>query len=168
MSDLEDGTQPRVLVLVRGVPGSGRTTLALQHAGSSGIVLSTDDFFLTDGEYDFDGSRIHEAHAWNHKRAVSHLKYQRTQRIVIDNNNSQAWEMREYAHVGIQNGYQVRIRTVDTPWRYDASECAKRTAKGLSEDDIARIIKKFDKGDISLDDCLNAKRPVRAKRIFSK
>lgn len=39
----------RTIILMRGVPGSGKSTKAKKLAGTSGIVYSTDDFFMKNG-----------------------------------------------------------------------------------------------------------------------
>lgn len=39
---------------MRGVPGSGKSTKAKKLAGSNGVIYSTDDFFMKNGEYIYD------------------------------------------------------------------------------------------------------------------
>lgn len=51
------------LVLVRGLPGSGKSTLAKNLIGWY-YHLETDMFWMKDGEYKFDASKLREAHAW--------------------------------------------------------------------------------------------------------
>ncbi|XP_043747992.1 NEDD4-binding protein 2-like 1 isoform X3 [Cervus elaphus] len=74
------GTPPRRhsfrkhLYLLRGLPGSGKTTLArqLQHDFPRALIFSTDDFFFReDGAYEFNPDFLEEAHEWNQKRGIS-------------------------------------------------------------------------------------------------
>ena len=51
------------LLLVRGVPGSGKSTLAKNLIGWY-WHLETDQFWVKDGAYTFDASRLTEAHVW--------------------------------------------------------------------------------------------------------
>lgn len=51
------------LVLVRGIPGSGKSTYA-KNTYPTYVHLSTDMYFTKDGEYKYDISKIREAHAW--------------------------------------------------------------------------------------------------------
>ena len=51
-----------MLVLMRGLPGSGKSTKANKIAGEKGIVYSTDDFFMVDGKYVYDVKMIGEYH----------------------------------------------------------------------------------------------------------
>jgi adenylate kinase family enzyme len=55
---------------MRGVPGSGKSTKAKKLAGTSGVVYSTDDFFMKNGEYVYDVKMIVEYHEKNLKRTV--------------------------------------------------------------------------------------------------
>jgi len=56
--------QPRFLVIVRGLPGSGKSTLAksLVERNRGGGVFSSDDFFMVNGKYIWDGARLGEVH----------------------------------------------------------------------------------------------------------
>lgn len=56
-----DASTP-TLVLIRGLPGSGKTTMAKTIAGCH--HFEADQFFEVNGEYRYDPSRIREAHEW--------------------------------------------------------------------------------------------------------
>lgn len=43
---------------MRGLPGSGKSTKAKKIAGELGVIYSTDDFFMVNGQYVFDGKMI--------------------------------------------------------------------------------------------------------------
>lgn len=51
------------MILVRGLPGSGKSTLAKNLIGWY-WHLETDQFWMKDGEYVFDASKLGEAHQW--------------------------------------------------------------------------------------------------------
>ncbi|XP_023403015.1 NEDD4-binding protein 2-like 1 isoform X5 [Loxodonta africana] len=79
------GTAPRRhsfrkhLYLLRGLPGSGKTTLArqLQHDFPRAVIFSTDDFFSRDdGTYEFNPDFLEEAHKWNQKREETFMESQ--------------------------------------------------------------------------------------------
>nr|XP_048275151.1 NEDD4-binding protein 2-like 1 isoform X4 [Myodes glareolus] len=62
------------LYLLRGLPGSGKTTLAreMQRDFPRAMIFSTDDFFFReDGAYEFNPDFLEEAHEWNQKRGIS-------------------------------------------------------------------------------------------------
>lgn len=56
------------LNIVRGIPGSGKTTLAKEMSSISNtpsVVLSADMYFNKDtGNYDFDREKLYRAHGW--------------------------------------------------------------------------------------------------------
>lgn len=60
----------KTLMVLRGVPGSGKTTLAhllvsLSSENQRVVDVATDNFFMNEfGEYCFDKSRLTEAHQW--------------------------------------------------------------------------------------------------------
>jgi predicted kinase len=91
------------LILLRGLPGSGKTTLAhiiLQHpANLEQEVLSADDFFTNEeGEYNFDSSKLREAHNYCQFRCSERMRQEKS-RIVVANTFTEEWEMEEYIDV---------------------------------------------------------------------
>lgn len=50
----------KVLLIVRGLPGCGKTTFAKTITSK---VFAADDFFMTEGKYEWDPARLAEAHA---------------------------------------------------------------------------------------------------------
>jgi len=49
------------LFLLRGLPGSGKSTLA---KSLGGMRIEADQYFMYEGKYEFDASKLKEAHAW--------------------------------------------------------------------------------------------------------
>ncbi len=86
------------LILVRGLPGSGKNTFAEK---ISDYVFSADDYFMTEnGEYKFDGSKLGEAHADCLKRTKEALRDCNVNDIVVVANTfSQHWEMAPYLYM---------------------------------------------------------------------
>ena len=105
------------LILLRGVPGSGKTTLAniiLQNpANIKTEVLSADDFFLNDaGEYIFDPSSLKEAHNDCQLRCSVRMKAD-VARIVVANTFTQEWEMDKYYEMAERYNYRVHSIIVE-------------------------------------------------------
>lgn len=86
----EQKAQKKELVLMRGLPGSGKSTKAKKIAGEIGVVYSTDDFFMVDGKYLYDPKLIGENHEKNFQRTLKALKEGKPL-IVIDNTNIKLW-----------------------------------------------------------------------------
>ncbi|XP_036027808.1 NEDD4-binding protein 2-like 1 isoform X2 [Onychomys torridus] len=115
------------LYLLRGLPGSGKTTLArqLQRDFPRALIFSTDDFFFReDGAYEFNPDFLEEAHEWNQKRARKAMQ-NGISPIIIDNTNLHAWEMKPYAVMALENNYEVIFREPDTRWKFNVQELAR-------------------------------------------
>ena len=61
------------LILLRGIPGSGKSTWAKNNYPSFRLLSSDIYFTNSRGEYFYDYSRLEEAHAFCLKKAVEHL-----------------------------------------------------------------------------------------------
>lgn len=154
-----------VMYIMRGLPGSGKSTRARQIA-QGGQIFSTDDFFTIQGKYQYDPEFISDAHFWNVTRVQEAIK-QGISPIVVDNTNVQAWEMKPYAQMAVNAGYQVKVVEPDTSWAFDAAELAKRNQHGVPLNAIEDKIKAWEP-NTTLDDILNSKRPEESKTASQK
>lgn len=92
------------LILIRGLPSSGKTTLVkLLGVATFGLNhFETDQFFMKDGEYQFDPARIGEAHQWCQDEVRRTIKRYSSDCpnehnvIVVSNTFTQRWEMQPY------------------------------------------------------------------------
>ena len=80
------------LILVRGLPGSGKSTIAKSIAFSGYTHLETDMFWGPD--YNFDISKIKEAHQWCQDTTKYFLN--KGGFVVVSNTFTSAWEMLPY------------------------------------------------------------------------
>jgi len=154
-SNCKFAQQEKVLILCRGVSGSGKSTKA-KELGQGGIVLSTDDFWMENGEYKFNSSKLGIAHKWNQDRAIKALQ-KGVSPIVIDNTNLVAKDMNFYAKAAVQYGYKVRIEEPESPqWKGKmhpnmteqekndlAKELAKRNSHGVTPEIARRMIDRW-------------------------
>ncbi len=147
---------PKMLYILRGISGSGKSSLS-QKLGAGGAVFSTDDFFMQSGDYNFDANKFGEAHQWNVDRAVKAMS-EGISPIVIDNTNTQAWEAKPYVAAAIQYGYQVEFAEPDTPWKFNAEELARRNKHGVPLDTIQQMINQWEP-DLTVDKVMNSKSP---------
>ncbi|NXC66442.1 N4BP2 protein, partial [Anhinga anhinga] len=135
----------QVLVLLRGVPGSGKSYLArtLIEDNPGGIILSTDDYFYKHGQYHYDPTCLGEAHDWNRKRAKEAFEM-RISPIIIDNTNIQAWEMKPYVTLAQQFKYKVVFREPHTWWKFKPKELERRNIHGVSKEKIKRMLEQYE------------------------
>lgn len=96
------------LVLIRGLPGSGKTTIAKAMAGYS--HYEADQYFSrVDGEYRFDPAQLKDAHQWCQDCVDDELAD--GQNVVVANTFSQRWEMQPYMNMAKRMGIKVRVIT---------------------------------------------------------
>lgn len=101
-----------ILFLVRGLPGSGKTSLAT-HIWNEYVVCEADKFFYDkEGNYNFDPSKIKDAHAWCKNKveimmADHQLNEQYYPEIAVSNTFTQEWEMEDYFKLAEKYNYKV-------------------------------------------------------------
>ena len=91
------------LFLLRGLPGSGKSTLA---KSLGGMHMEADKYFMDEGEYKFDATKIKDAHAWCQNAAKVWMTSE-VPKIVVSNTFTQEWEMQPYYDLAKEHGYTV-------------------------------------------------------------
>ncbi len=90
------------VVIMRGPPGCGKSTFAYEYVQKNFLfgteICSTDDFFMVDGKYQFDPKMLQEHHDSNQRRVCKAIQRQRPF-VIVDNTNSQFWEMKPYVEL---------------------------------------------------------------------
>ncbi|XP_028260788.1 NEDD4-binding protein 2 isoform X2 [Parambassis ranga] len=156
----------KLLVLLRGAPGSGKSTMAralLEH-NPGGVILSTDDYFIRNGQYLFDPTVLGEAHEWNHKRAKEAFE-RGTNPIIIDNTNMQGWEMKPYVAQALKHGYKVLFREPDTWWKNKARELGRRSTHNIPVEKIRRMLDGYERF-VSVQSIMGSQMPEGKQRLL--
>lgn len=87
------------LYLIRGVPGSGKTTLARAMADAlHAFHVETDQFFETPEGYRFDPEKIKAAHEWCQSTVKDRLNA--GDAVIVSNTFTRIWEMQFYLDLG--------------------------------------------------------------------
>jgi predicted kinase len=102
------------LYLIRGCPGSGKSTLAESLGGTH---LEADMYFMEDGGYKFDITRLKDAHQWCQDSVEEVMTWDENpeieflsagvSKIVVSNTFTQEWEMKPYFELAEKYGYRV-------------------------------------------------------------
>ena len=93
----------KILYIVRGLPGSGKSTFAKSIAP---VHFEADMFFMNNGEYKFDFSKIKEAHQWCQESTQDAMVYG-SPKVAVSNTFTQEWEMKPYYEMAEKYGYVV-------------------------------------------------------------
>lgn len=156
----------RTLIIMRGVSGSGKSTTARRIASDrGGVIFSTDDFFEKDGRYVFDPRMLPTNHRMNQERAEDAMRAGISP-IIIDNTNTEAWEMKPYVRSAIENGYEVEIVEPGSPGfpDLDFDEIMRRQEtrgdKRLPEGAVRRAMDRYQR-NLSVQDILDSRSPHR-------
>jgi predicted kinase len=105
----------KILYIIRGLPGSGKSTLgAALTAGPElarhGHVYSADDYFInpSTAAYEFNPGLLGEAHAMCQARVRDALEAG-VGAVAVANTFSQKWEAAPYFEMADSNGYTVVV-----------------------------------------------------------
>lgn len=101
------------VIILRGLPGCGKTTWHTQHHPGA-WACSADDFFVVDGVYRYDRSKIAEAHSACLRRFVAGLA-RKEPIVIVDNVHVRTWEYAHYVDVASLAGYSAEIRAWSPP-----------------------------------------------------
>lgn len=101
-----------ILFLVRGLPGSGKTSLATHIWNEYAVVEADKYFYDKEGNYNYDPSKIKDAHAWCKNQVETmmgdhQLNEQYYPEIAVSNTFTQEWEMDDYFKLAEKYNYKV-------------------------------------------------------------
>ncbi len=101
-----------ILFLVRGLPGSGKSSLAT-HIWNEYAVCEADKFFYDkEGNYNFDPTKLKQAHEWCRNEVETRMKDHQVNEqyypeIAVSNTFTQEWEMESYFQLAEKYNYKV-------------------------------------------------------------
>ena len=102
------------LLLIRGLPGSGKTTLARKYMQAGYVHCEADQYFERDGVYKFDPTKLRAAHDDCLRRAIAAMDAGRS--VVVANTFTRRWEMEPYMKAAKKRGIDVRIIETTGNW----------------------------------------------------
>jgi predicted kinase len=125
------------LILLRGLPGCGKTTLGnVLGLLPDAVVCSIDDYFTdTEGNYEFVFHQNHLAY----KQCIDRVQAAMMSacvHIIVHNTFVYDWEMQPYLDLAKEFGYQLHVTTVE---KYHSSS----NVHEVSEEQIEKMATKF-------------------------
>jgi len=107
------------LILVRGVSGAGKSTIAdmMDWLGHRTVSFSTDDMFMVNGDYKFDPSKLGEYHAATVQKVrdvmIARYEIKIPETIIVHNTFTQEWEMKPYFELAEEFNWRVHTIIVE-------------------------------------------------------
>ena len=130
-------TTPHVIFL-RGISGSGKTTLcnSLSHLlGLEKVVsISADNYFIVDGIYNFEISKISDAHKACIISMEKALQSSEFPYIIIDNTHTRLWHLSNAERVAEKYGAKIFYLDIIVPDHTHFLLCLKRQRHNVPED----------------------------------
>lgn len=131
----------KYLYLVRGIPGSGKTSFA-KTIWSDYVIVEADKFFEKDGEYKFDPTKLKDAHQWCKDTVEQFMKdnelnHQFYPEIVVSNTFTQEWEMQPYIDLANKYGYKIFSLIVE-------NRHGNKSVHNVPDETIQKMINRFE------------------------
>jgi NEDD4-binding protein 2 len=131
----------KTLILLRGLPGSGKSTFA-NYMFSNNIFEADQYFYDEDGNYNFDASKLYEAHKWCQLR-VEHAMEDNLEsngmyfsEIVVSNTSTTEKELEPYLELAKKYDYQVVSLIVE-------NRHGNKSVHNVPEETIERMKQRF-------------------------
>lgn len=139
-------TRPQKAYIIRGLPGSGKTTVARKTEGPEGgsvknVHLENDMFFTSRGVYKFDRRRIKQAVEWCRGEFVKALRAGNTP--IVANTFTQKKEIDPYVKAAREAGVRLIIITCTGQYgsihKVPMSVMAKLAKRNLTAQEVADL-----------------------------
>ena len=125
------------IVLLRGLPGSGKSSLArLLSENGKHPVFSVDDFFTDElGNYKFDHLKNHLAYDLC-RNNTEQAMIKSTEKIFVDNTFTLDWEMEPYFKLASEHNYRIYVVTVE-------NYHGEKNIHGITEEQVEKMRSKY-------------------------
>lgn len=113
------GKMPQIptVVILRGLPGSGKSCLVHAFADRA-VVCSADAYFAqAPGGYAFNKDQLPAAHQACWQQFVRYTQADRSPLVLVDNTNSTLREFQGYIQLAHEQGFDVRVLEIACPTR---------------------------------------------------
>jgi predicted kinase len=133
----------KYLIILRGLPGAGKSTFA-NFIWQSGVIFEADKYFINaEGEYVFDAFKLHKAHEWcvasieaaMQRNAESNGQY--FSEIVVSNTTTTEKEIQPY--LDLAKAYEYSVVSLIVENRH-----GNKSIHGVAEETLDKMEKRFD------------------------
>lgn len=132
----------KLLILLRGLPGSGKTSFA-ELIWTKHVIFEADKYFYDkEGNYNFDSSKLGEAHKWCQSQVEQAMKdnIQNSQHysdIVVSNTSTTEKELQPYLDLADKYDYNVISMIVE-------NRHGNKSVHNVPDETIDKMRKRFE------------------------
>jgi predicted kinase len=102
------------LILIRGVPGSGKSTYAKKHFPNH-RHLEADQFHMKGGKYDWKPENVKKSHDWCQKETEAELDNDK--KVVVSNTFTTLKEMTYYIELAKKMNKKIKVLRMTTQFK---------------------------------------------------
>lgn len=164
----------KTVIIMRGLPGSGKSQFAKAIAGwqlsSQSVVCSADHYFEkevyglpsegTRIDYQFNPAKLPEAHSACLTNFICALN-RGVPVVILDNTNTHKWEYLNYEGIALLKGYDVKIVEFQAKTIHEVRLCIRRNRHGVPPAVIASMAVEFESDDRAI------QKPIEGNADFS-
>jgi predicted kinase len=143
---MRDKYAKQIMIIMRGIPGSGKSTMAKKIADQRGALISSaDNFFFIDGKYTFRPDRIGDAHRYCQSNLTRDLRLGKD--VIVDNTNTQLFDMEWY--INLAKHSDIPVYKCEIPFdRTKPEYYAARNIHGVPVEKIQRMMDRWQSIDL--------------------
>jgi predicted kinase len=127
----------KTVTILRGISGAGKSTYTRENFPNA-TVCSADNFFMQNGVYNWDASKLGRAHDWCLNTFNEALR-RNDSSIVVDNTNTKLREFKRYRDEALMYGYEVNVVRLVV----DPAIAAARNLHGVPADKVQAMQDRF-------------------------
>lgn len=140
----------RIIFVMRGLPGSGKSTLvkaiSQNFHDQNPVICSADHYFIDkDGIYKFNPGRLKDAHEAS-QSSMSNACSDGKKLVIVDNTNVQHWEMKSYFLNANKAPFTYRFIVVEpkTPWKVNPEELESKNTHDVDVETLRKKVRQFE------------------------
>lgn len=130
----------KTLIILRGVSGAGKSTVAETIAGKAWPVFEADKYHYRDGVYDWKPENMAVAHKWCQEQ-VREAMVCRIAKIILSNTSTTEKELKPYIALADEHGYQVISLVVENRHGNDSIHNVPQETRDAQEHRLRNSLK---------------------------